>query len=99
MTDATGNLYITDVTRNGIVKYDPKTRAMALLAVDEGVHWPDTPAIHPSGDLVVTSSRLNDHFAGSVQAGEECYELWRLPLGDRPAKAGDPSSKRKVESK
>lgn len=87
VTDAKGNLYITDVTRNGIVKYDPKTSAIALLAADEGVHWPDTPAIQPSGDLIFTSSRLNDHFAGSVQRGEERYELWCLPLSGRPAKA------------
>ncbi|QHG65474.1 L-dopachrome tautomerase-related protein [Pseudomonas putida] len=70
-TDARGRLYITDVTRNGIVRYDPATKAMSLLASDEGVHWPDTPAIHPDGDLVFTSSRLNDHFAGMVRAGDE----------------------------
>ncbi len=52
VTDAQGNLYITDVTRNGIVKYDPRTQAMTLLAADAGVRWPDTPgdpARRPSG--------------------------------------------------
>ncbi|MGH6643863.1 MAG: L-dopachrome tautomerase-related protein, partial [Bradyrhizobium sp.] len=67
VTDAIGNLYITDVTRDGIVKYDPRTKAMSLIASDEDVHWPDTPAIQPGGDLIFTSSALNDHFAGSVQ--------------------------------
>lgn len=88
VTDAVGNLYITDVTRNGIVKFDPKSRAMSLLAADEGVRWPDTPAIQPGGDLIFTSSSLNDHFAGTVKRGEERYELWRLPLSVRAAKAG-----------
>ncbi|MFN2993707.1 L-dopachrome tautomerase-related protein [Serratia plymuthica] len=88
VTDAVGNLYITDVTRNGIVKFDPKSRAMSLLAADEGVRWPDTPAIQPGGDLIFTSSSLNDHFAGTVKRGEERYELWRLPLSGRMAKAG-----------
>ncbi|MGN5478602.1 L-dopachrome tautomerase-related protein [Cupriavidus basilensis] len=86
VTDSKGHLYITDVTRNGIVKYDPKAKSMSLVASDEGVHWPDTPAIQPGGDLVFTSSSLNDHFAGSVKPGQERYELWRLPLNVRSAK-------------
>lgn len=81
VTDAKGNLYITDVTRNGIVRFDPKHRAMSLIAASEDVYWPDTPAIRPDGDLIFTSSRLNDHFAGAVKPGEERYDLWRLPLG------------------
>ncbi|KZP69434.1 hypothetical protein A3N40_18370 [Enterobacter cloacae subsp. dissolvens] len=81
VTDAKGNLYITDVTRNGIVRFDPKNRSMSLIAASEDVHWPDTPAIRPDGDLIFTSSRLNDHFAGAVKSGEERYDLWRLPLG------------------
>ena len=87
VTDTKGKLYITDVTRNGIVKYDPRTRAMSLIASDDGVQWPDTPAILPNGDLVFTSSALNNHFAGSVKSGEERYELWRLPLDGRKTKA------------
>ncbi|MCZ7171377.1 hypothetical protein NK326_23600, partial [Salmonella enterica] len=62
VTDAKGKLYITDVTRNGIVKYDPATGTMSLLAADEGVFWPDTPALLPNGDLVFTASHLNGHF-------------------------------------
>lgn len=80
VTDRQGKLYITDVTHNGIVRYDPKTHAMALLASDAGVSWPDTPAITQDGDLVFTSSQLNLHFAGAVKAGTERYELWRMRL-------------------
>ncbi|MBN3832441.1 L-dopachrome tautomerase-related protein [Burkholderia sp. Ac-20344] len=83
VTDPQGALYITDVTRNGIVKYDPHTRSMSLIASDDGVHWPDTPAIHPNGDLVFTSSALSDHVAGMVARGSERYELWRMSLGDK----------------
>lgn len=83
VTDAKGNLYITDVTRNGIVKYDPATGTMSLLAADEGVYWPDTPALMPNGDLVFTASHLNGHFAGVVKPGDERYDLWRLPLQSR----------------
>lgn len=87
VTDAAGNLYITDVTHNGIVKYDPRTKSMSLIAGDDGVHWPDTPALLPNGDLVFTASNLNQHFAGAVKRGEERYELWRLPLNGQKAKA------------
>ncbi|WPB58063.1 L-dopachrome tautomerase-related protein [Xylophilus sp. GOD-11R] len=80
VTDAAGALYITDVTHNGIVRYDPTTAAMARLASSDGVHWPDTVAIHPNGDLVFTASKLDQHFAGAVKNGDERYELWRLPL-------------------
>lgn len=78
VTDAAGNLYITDVTRNGIVRYDPRTRTMALQAAHDGVQWPDTPTVGPDGAIVVTASHLNGHFAGQVKAGEERYALWRL---------------------
>lgn len=78
VTDAAGQLYITDVTRGGIVRYSPRTHELALIAANGAVRWPDTPAWHPGGDLVFTASALNQHFAGQVKAGEERYELWRL---------------------
>ena len=80
VTDAAGNLYITDVTRGGIVKYDPRTNTMALAASDSRVRWPDTATIEPGGDLVFTSSNLNQHLAGAVKPGEERFEFWRLRL-------------------
>jgi sugar lactone lactonase YvrE len=78
VTDAEGRLYITDVTRNGIVEYDPRSGSMGLLAADEGVRWPDTPTLAPDGRLVFSASNLNRHFAGQVKPGEERYELWRV---------------------
>lgn len=80
VADAQGHLYITDVTRNGIARYTPGDRAPRLLAADDGVYWPDTAAIGPGGDLFFTASALNRHFAGAVKAGEERYDIWRMPL-------------------
>lgn len=85
VTDAAGRLYITDVTRGGIVRHDPKAQGMVLVAANDAVHWPDTPAFHPDGDLVFTASALNQHFAGQVKAGEERYELWRLRMRGQKA--------------
>ena len=83
VTDATGNLYITDVTHGGIVKYDPRAKKMTLLTSDAGVRWPDTPTIDGEGNLVFSSSNLNQHFAGAIKPGEERYELWRLTLNSK----------------
>lgn len=80
VTDAAGRLYLTEVTRGGIVRWDPATRQMALLAASPQARWPDTAAITPAGHLVFTASSLNQHFAGAVKPGEERYELWRLSL-------------------
>ena len=80
VTDAVGNLYITDVTRGGIVKYDPQTKTMALFASNIGVHWPDTATINVGGDVVFTSSNLTQHFAAAVKPGDERFEFWRLRL-------------------
>ncbi len=81
VTDKRGQLYITDVTNNGIVRYNPKTKNMSLIASDPQVSWPDTAAITADGHLVFTSSQLNQHFAGAVKAGEERYDLWRMVVG------------------
>jgi sugar lactone lactonase YvrE len=78
VTDKAGDLYITDVTHNGIVRYDPRTGTLAPPASNDGVRWPDTPAIGPDGAVVFTASNLNGHFAGQVTAGTERYELWRV---------------------
>jgi len=80
VTDAVGNLYITDVTHGGIVKYDPQTKAMALFASNIAVHWPDTATIDDGGDVVFTSSNLIQHFAAAVKPGDERFEFWRLRL-------------------
>ena len=73
-----GHLYITDVTRNGIVQLDVRTGKSKLVANNDDIYWPDTATLAPDGSVVFTASRLNDHFAGSVKRGEERYQLWRL---------------------
>jgi hypothetical protein len=56
---------------------------MALIASDTGVHWPDTATIDPNGDLVFTSSNLNQHSAAAVKPGGERFDLWRLSLNSK----------------
>lgn len=82
VTAPDGRVYITDVTRNGIARFDPATQRIELVASHAGVRWPDTPTFAPGGDLFFTASRLDAHFAGNVKAGEERYEVWRLRRAD-----------------
>jgi hypothetical protein len=56
---------------------------MALIASDTGVHWPDTATIDPNGDLVFTSSNLNQHLAAAVKPDGERFDLWRLSLNSK----------------
>ncbi len=84
VVSADGSLYMTDVTRNGIVRYDPSKKTMELAASHPQIYWPDTPTMAPDGTLLFTSSNLHQHFAGAVKAGEERYEIWRLALKSKP---------------
>lgn len=72
------NLYITDLTRNGVVRYDMRTGTTALVVSDERIRWPDTIANTPDGDIVFSSSALNERFMGIVKPGEDHNQLWRL---------------------
>lgn len=79
VTDRRGNLYITDVTHNGIARFDASRKHIKLIASDPGVFWPDTITVGPNEDLFFTASNLNNHFAGTIKDGQERYEIWRLP--------------------
>lgn len=73
-----GHLYVTDVSRNGIVRLDVRTGEARLVASSEKVFWPDTATVDPKGRIVFTASHLNAHFAGNVKAGDERYQFWRI---------------------
>lgn len=80
VTDRSGKLYITDVTRNGIVQFEPRNRSVKLLASSDRVFWPDTAAVGPGNALYFTASNLNNHFAGAIADGQERYDIWKMPL-------------------
>lgn len=84
VTAADGAVYITDVSRNGIVRYRPGKAGTQLIASDERIFWPDTASIGPEQALYFTSNNLNNHFAGAVADGQERYTIWKLPLPVKP---------------
>lgn len=83
VTDKHGDLYITDLTRNGIVRYDLASKQMSLIAADDRIHWADTLTVANDGALWFTSSGLNEHFMKAIKPGEERYDIWRLPAAHK----------------
>ncbi|MBN3727324.1 L-dopachrome tautomerase-related protein [Burkholderia sp. Ac-20379] len=77
--DRRGNVLVTNLTNNGIVEYSQRSHAARLIASDDRIHWPDTLTELSDGDFLFTSSGLNEHFMGAIQAGNENYDIWRLP--------------------
>ncbi|NIF87822.1 L-dopachrome tautomerase-related protein [Burkholderia sp. Cy-637] len=78
LADRDGDLLITDLGRNGVVRYDHRGKTMQLIASSPDIYWPDTLDALADGDLLFTSSALNQHFMGAVHAGSEHYDIWRL---------------------
>ncbi|GAB7539839.1 L-dopachrome tautomerase-related protein [Burkholderia sp. 3C] len=77
--DKQGNVLVTNLTQNGIVKYDHRSHTTRLIASDDRIHWPDTLTDLPDGDFLFTASGLNEHFMGAIKAGNENYDIWHLP--------------------
>lgn len=57
--DRDGNLYLTALTLNGIMKRDAATGAVSTLVSDEAISWPDTLSWGPDGSLYFVSNHLH----------------------------------------
>ncbi|NQF23315.1 hypothetical protein FCI58_30635 [Enterobacter hormaechei] len=62
MKEEKGNQYITEEKRKGRERYEEKTLTRPMMAEREEVRWPETREIRENGELVVTESRISDHF-------------------------------------
>lgn len=56
--DASGNLYISAIQQNAVIRISP-TGAQERMVQDPLLKWPDTFALGPDGQLYVTSSQLH----------------------------------------
>jgi hypothetical protein len=59
IADAHGRIYLTDMEHSSVVRVDPATGALALVARDPKLRWPDGFAWHADGSLLVTASALH----------------------------------------
>jgi len=54
-----GQVYITAIEQNAVVRYDPSQRETETIAQDEALKWPDSFAFGPDGSLYVTTSQIH----------------------------------------
>jgi gluconolactonase len=66
--DRTGNFYIADYTKHQIIKVDPRTRAIRVLAHNPSMNQPNDLAITDDGTL----------FASDPNWAESTGQIWRI---------------------
>lgn len=57
--DRAGNLYMTALTLNGLMKRDAKTGQVSTLVTHNDISWPDTLSWGPKGSLYLVSNHLH----------------------------------------
>ncbi|KAK9704544.1 hypothetical protein K7432_010116 [Basidiobolus ranarum] len=82
-TDSKGCIYLANLERNSITRYDPKTNKLELVARDPNLLWPDTLAIS-NGYLYATANQL--HRRASFQNGPDArkapYYLFQYAINE-----------------
>ncbi len=76
--DKVGNLFMADLDKKAIV-YRTPSGEMRTLVRDPELHWIDTLAISPAGDLVFTDSRSDIAPAGGSIAGMT-FSIYKVAL-------------------
>jgi sugar lactone lactonase YvrE len=57
--DAKGNLYLSDVTHNAVVRRSPDGH-MDQMVSDPRLQWPDTFSQGPDGSIYISASHINE---------------------------------------
>jgi hypothetical protein len=83
--DAEGNLYVTDVNHQRILKITPDAQATTLLE-DKRLLWPDALWIDNHGNLWIPAAQLNRVAAlhGGVEAFQPPVYIYKLSIGAKP---------------
>jgi sugar lactone lactonase YvrE len=85
--DRDNNLYMTALTKNGIMKRDARSGSITMLAARDDISWPDTLAWGPGGSLYLVSNHLHLWVDGDMdfdQPKVPNFRIYRLKLGARP---------------
>ncbi len=77
--DASGNLYLTAITQNAIVRRTPDGKLDTIVS-DDRIIWPDAVAISPGGDLYFTISQINlmPRFNQGVDKRTAAYKVFKV---------------------
>ena len=85
--DREGNLYMTALTLNGLMKRDVRTGQVSPWVSHPDISWPDTLAWGPRGALYLVSNHLHLWVDGDMdfdQPKVPNFRIYRLPVGARP---------------
>ncbi|WP_439258451.1 L-dopachrome tautomerase-related protein [Lonepinella sp. BR2271] len=82
--DRAGNLYMTGLTINGLMKRDAKTGEISRLFYNQNMVWPDTLSIGNDGSLYVSSNNLHRNDLNYVDPPTTNYKIWKLTINQKP---------------
>jgi sugar lactone lactonase YvrE len=71
--DGEGLMYVADYAGHNVLRIDPKTKKVAVLAHDDGMNQPNDLAIAPDGTL----------YASDPDWGKSTGQLWRVSKGGK----------------
>ncbi|MES2571057.1 MAG: L-dopachrome tautomerase-related protein [Verrucomicrobiota bacterium] len=77
-----GNVYLTDIEHNAIVRFDPASKGVVRVVVDKRLQWPDSLSWAPDKSLYVTTSQIQNmpRFNGGKSARVEPYKVYKIEL-------------------
>jgi sugar lactone lactonase YvrE len=79
-----GQIYVTSIEDNSLLRYDPVSKKSDVVAVDERLKWPDSFAFGPDGSLYVTTSQihLTPRFNQGASRVKDPYRVMRIAAND-----------------
>lgn len=81
--DREGNLYMTGLTINGLMKRDAKTGEISRFFYDKNMVWPDTLSIGKNGELYVSSNNLHRKDLNYKNPETSNYKIWKLNINQK----------------
>jgi len=81
-SDRAGNIYMTALTLDGVMKLDGETGQLSRFAYDPEMNWPDTLAWGPEGEMYVVSNNLNVWVDGDMNFDtpeRPNFRIWKIP--------------------
>jgi sugar lactone lactonase YvrE len=79
--DRDGNIYMTALTLNGLMKYDPRKGSVERFAYHPEMVWPDTLTWGADGSLYVISNHLHVWVDGDMDFEKPAvpnFRIWRI---------------------
>jgi sugar lactone lactonase YvrE len=88
-----GQVYLTAIERNAVVRFDPKTKKLDPIIEDKRLSWPDTLSWGPEGSIYVTCSQIHNapRFNQGRNVRVEPYRVYKI-TGVIPRQATTSSS-------